>query len=53
MTLLVRLAWGLVFRAGTSFNARLDWGIPLVDIDTDSNSLQEDGIYFSIDYNFF
>ncbi|WP_052055321.1 ShlB/FhaC/HecB family hemolysin secretion/activation protein [Myxosarcina sp. GI1] len=44
---------GLVFRAGENFNARLDWGIPLVDIDTDSNSLQEDGIYFSIDYNFF
>ncbi|MGV2827802.1 ShlB/FhaC/HecB family hemolysin secretion/activation protein [Myxosarcina sp. GI1(2024)] len=44
---------GLVFRAGENFNARLDWGIPLVDIATENNSLQEDGIYFSVNYNFF
>jgi hemolysin activation/secretion protein len=44
---------GLNFTAGERFNARLDWGIPLVDVDTESNSLQEDGIYFSIDYKLF
>ena len=44
---------GLNFSAGERFNARLDWGIPLVDIDIDSGTLQEDGIYFSINYNFF
>ena len=44
---------GLNFTAGERFNARLDWGIPLVNVDTDSNSLQEDGVYFSIDYKFF
>jgi len=43
---------GLNFSRGNNFNARLDWGIPLVDIETESNSLQEDGIYFSLDYNF-
>ena len=43
---------GLNFSSGNNFNARLDWGIPLVDIDTDSGSLQEDGVYFSLDYNF-
>ena len=43
---------GLNFSGGNNFNARLDWGIPLVDIETESNSLQEDGIYFSLDYSF-
>jgi hemolysin activation/secretion protein len=47
------LGVGLNFSTGTNFNARLDWGIPLVDIENESNSLQEDGIYFSLDYNFF
>jgi hypothetical protein len=27
-------------------NARLDWGIPLVSVDSRRNSLQEDGLYF-------
>jgi hemolysin activation/secretion protein len=44
---------GLNFTAGKRFNARLDWGIPLAEVDTDSNSLQENGVYFSIDYQFF
>ncbi|MGF1541091.1 MAG: ShlB/FhaC/HecB family hemolysin secretion/activation protein [Pleurocapsa sp.] len=47
------LGVGLNFAAGANFNARLDWGIPLTSVDTDSSSLQEDGIYFSLDYNFF
>ncbi|MGL5077944.1 MAG: ShlB/FhaC/HecB family hemolysin secretion/activation protein, partial [Waterburya sp.] len=47
------LGVGLNFSTGTNFNARLDWGIPLVDIEDESNSLQEDGVYFSLDYNFF
>jgi len=38
---------------GTKFNARLDWGIPLISVEGTSNSLQENGIYFSIDSNFF
>lgn len=44
---------GLNFSAGDGFNARLDWGIPLVEIDNQGDSLQENGIYFSIDYDFF
>ncbi len=46
---------GLNFTAGDRFNARLDWGIPFVDVDlgSEKNSLQEKGIYFSINYNFF
>jgi hemolysin activation/secretion protein len=31
-------------------NARLDWGIPLVYVDSRRNSWQEDGLYFSIVY---
>jgi hemolysin activation/secretion protein len=44
---------GLNFTAGKRLNARLDWGISLAEVDTDSNSLQENGVYFSIDYQFF
>ena len=44
---------GLNFAMGTNFNARLDWGIPLTSIEGEKNSLQEDGIYFSINSNFF
>lgn len=47
------LGVGLNFSTGTNFNARLDWGIPLVDVETEGNSLQENGVYFSLDYNFF
>ena len=47
------LGVGLNFSLGTNFNARLDWGIPLTSVEGDNDSLQEDGIYFSIDSNFF
>ena len=43
---------GLNFSAGNGFNARLDWGIPLIDVDRQGDSLQEDGIYFTINWNF-
>ena len=53
-TTLPSVGVGLNFSAADSFNARLDWGIPLTDVENNSNSssLQEDGIYFSLDYNF-
>ena len=47
------LGIGLNFGMGDNFNARLDWGIPLTSVEGEDNSLQEDGIYFSIDSNFF
>ena len=43
---------GLNFSAGNGFNARLDWGIPLVDVETQGDSLQEDGLYFSLNWSF-
>jgi len=52
-TTLPSLGVGLNFSMGTKFNARLDWGIPLISVEGTSNSLQENGIYFSIDSNFF
>ena len=46
------LGVGLNFTMGTRFNARLDWGIPLVDIETRGDSLQENGVHFSLNYDF-
>ncbi|HEY9769143.1 MAG TPA: ShlB/FhaC/HecB family hemolysin secretion/activation protein [Coleofasciculaceae cyanobacterium] len=47
------LGVGLNFSLGENFNARLDWGIPLSTVEAENSSLQEDGIYFSLDSNFF
>ncbi|NET43421.1 ShlB/FhaC/HecB family hemolysin secretion/activation protein [Okeania sp. SIO2B3] len=44
---------GLRIQVGTRFSAQLDWGIPFVDIDTNGDSLQEDGIYFYLKYRAF
>ncbi|MEB3359491.1 MAG: ShlB/FhaC/HecB family hemolysin secretion/activation protein [Synechococcales bacterium] len=43
---------GLGLRAEVLPNlfARLDYGIPLINVDNDSDSLQEDGFYFSLRY---
>ena len=47
------LGLGLNLTMGDRFNARLDYGIPLVDIETQGDSLQESGVHFSVDYSFF
>lgn len=41
---------GLKLSLNDVFNVRIDWGIPLVDDNSDSETLQENGIYFSLDY---
>ncbi|AFY39105.1 surface antigen (D15) [[Leptolyngbya] sp. PCC 7376] len=43
---------GLRLLVGDDLNARIDWGIPLNDLETTGNTLQEDGVYFSVEYNF-
>jgi hemolysin activation/secretion protein len=43
----------LQWRGGEGFNARVDWGIPLVDVDSDGRTWQENGVYFSVIYNAF
>jgi hemolysin activation/secretion protein len=50
---LVGTGLGLLWQQGDNFSARLDWGIPLTSIDTNGSSLQENGIYFSIQYRSF
>lgn len=45
------LGLGLLWRQGDRFSARIDWGIPLVDVNSSGNSLQENGIYFSINFS--
>jgi len=44
---------GLLWQMGERLNTRLDWGIPLIEVDdpnSESNTLQENGLYFQIEY---
>lgn len=52
-TTLVGVGLGLRWELSPEFSATVDWGIPLVDLDESGNSLQDDGIYFSVEYNLF
>jgi len=45
---LVSTGLGLRWQIGSRFLARLDWGIPLIPVDRQGDSLQDNGIYFSI-----
>ncbi|MBR8831470.1 MAG: ShlB/FhaC/HecB family hemolysin secretion/activation protein [Chlorogloea purpurea SAG 13.99] len=44
---------GLQYGMGGNFNARLDWGIPLIQIRLPGNISSEQSIYFSVNYKFF
>lgn len=48
---LVSAGLGLQWQMGDRFSARLDYGIPLIDIGDTDRTLQEDGIYFSVVLN--
>ena len=50
---LVGAGLGLLWQMGEKFTARLDWGIPLVDIDSRDRTWQENGVYFQVEYNLF
>ncbi|AFZ42843.1 surface antigen (D15) [Halothece sp. PCC 7418] len=41
---------GVRWQTGDHLTARFDWGIPLVDIDDRDETLQEQGLYFSVLY---
>jgi len=45
---LVSTGLGLRWQIGSRFLVRLDWGIPLSSVDRQGDSLQDNGIYFSI-----
>jgi len=44
---------GLQWQIGNNFSARIDYGIPLVDVSSRNRTLQEQGISFSLHYNLF
>ena len=49
---LISVGMGLNFNAGERFNARLDYGLPLTNTKVNGDSLQEEGITFSLGYSF-
>lgn len=49
---LAAVGLGLRWSSGDRFTARLDWGIPLVSVDSQARTWQENGIYFSLFYNY-
>ena len=49
---LVGTGLGLLWQQGGNLTARLDWGIPLTDIDSGDNTWQENGVYFQLEYKF-
>ncbi|BAY31392.1 surface antigen D15 domain-containing protein [Nostoc carneum NIES-2107] len=48
---LASVGLGLRWTQGDRFTARLDWGIPLVSVESRENTWQENGLYFSLIYN--
>ena len=48
---LLSLGLGLRLQLQERLTARFDWGIPLITIDGEKDTLQENGLYFSIIYN--
>ncbi|NEZ68076.1 ShlB/FhaC/HecB family hemolysin secretion/activation protein [Leptolyngbyaceae cyanobacterium CCMR0082] len=47
---LASLGLGVRWAVSPWLSMRLDYGIPLVDVDNTGDSLQEDGLYFLLDY---
>ncbi|MEM1369217.1 MAG: ShlB/FhaC/HecB family hemolysin secretion/activation protein [Cyanobacteria bacterium P01_H01_bin.15] len=47
---LVGIGLGVRWRTG-DLTARFDWGIPLIKVDDNDRTLQEDGLYFSLQYS--
>jgi hemolysin activation/secretion protein len=50
---LIGIGLGLQWQQGDRFSARIDWGIPLIDTSFKGNSLQDNGVYFSVRYSAF
>ncbi|WP_159786250.1 filamentous hemagglutinin N-terminal domain-containing protein [Sodalinema gerasimenkoae] len=42
---------GLRLQLGDRLTAAVDWGIPLIELDTGNDTLQDNGLYFSIRFN--
>ena len=50
---LVGAGLGVQWQMGDNFTARFDWGIPLIDVDSRDRTLQEQGLYFTVNYSIF
>jgi hemolysin activation/secretion protein len=50
-SMLASTGLGLLWKQGDNFSARLDWGIPLRSVEGEKRSLQENGLYFSLNYS--
>jgi hemolysin activation/secretion protein len=48
---LASVGLGLQLALGNVLQARLDWGIPLISVDSSERTLQEQGLLFSIIVN--
>jgi hemolysin activation/secretion protein len=48
---LVSVGLGLQWQMANTLTARIDWGIPLVDVKQEGNTWQDNGVYFSIVYS--
>jgi len=48
---LLGLGLGLQWQMADTLTARLDWGIPLIDVNQEGNTWQDNGVYFSIVYS--
>lgn len=48
---LVSVGLGLRLQLSNRLIARFDWGIPLIDLTSSERTLQEKGLYFSVNYN--
>ena len=51
-TFIAGLGLGILWEPLPNLNLRLDYGLPLVDLDDRGENAQDDGFYFSVNYNF-
>ena len=49
---LASLGLGIIWRISDNFNARLDFALPLTDVEIEEKNWQENGIYFTVDMGF-
>jgi len=50
---LIGTGFGLLLQTPERLSARIDWGIPLINDEAEGGSLQEDGVYFQLQYDLF
>ena len=48
---LASIGLGLRLLFNNNFTARLDWGIPLISVNSEKKTWQENGLYFSLEYS--